>query len=632
MKNSSKVIYTSIVFLFVLSVSNLNLTQNQLISIGTEQSENPLSLPPIRPEGSSFWDLTGTPIVIDNNWSLTALTYAWCTGDGSWNTPYLIENVTLDLTGVTYSGITIQNSVNDYFRIRNCTIFGALQLSATTEAAIKLEYCENGTIINNTLTTNRWQVSLVYGENHTIINNTLSNGNMGVRLQTSHNNKIINNTINQNTYGIYNLQSDIILIENNTLNNNGIHGLQMGSANTVNISGNAFTGQGITIDGLLTDLSSYIIPTTNTLNGKPIYYFVNNNYLKMDNYSNAGQIILVNCHHSEFTQLILTGMAHALLFQYCSNNSVFNNTFSNVNNLQGLLYFDNSDKNNIYNNTMINCRNSIYMLGNSRYNEIHNNTIINSPGAGIYMSGCEDNIIYKNILDNNMRGIYLISNSENITIFENTIINNNYGIDIQTNNHSIENNTIDHNMYGLYLHNCLNNTVYNNIISNHTQKAVRLENSNRTIFTYNKIEDNLDIGVFVQASDNKFYRNEFRNNKIHAIDNGTNNLWDNGEYGNYWDNYTGKDKNDNGIGDDPYQIPGSAGSVDNYPIWSDGDEQSDNGPGDEPDGDFLIIIVVLIIIAGIAIPIVIYSYKNPEKVKQGFNKLKDKIKDLKAER
>lgn len=41
----------------------------------------------------------------------------------------------------------------------------------------------------------------------------------------------------------------------------------------------------------------------------------------------------------------------------------------------------------------------------------------------------------------------------------------------------------------------------------------------------------------------------------------------NGTMGNYWDDYEGFDNNSDGIDDTPYFIDGTAGAVDNYPIW-----------------------------------------------------------------
>ena len=60
------------------------------------------------------------PIHIDDNeptknWSITAATYDWCTGSGTWNHPYIIENITIDGQNV-YNCIRIDNS-DLYFTI-----------------------------------------------------------------------------------------------------------------------------------------------------------------------------------------------------------------------------------------------------------------------------------------------------------------------------------------------------------------------------------------------------------------------------------------------------------------------------------------------------------------------------------
>ncbi|GAH46081.1 unnamed protein product, partial [marine sediment metagenome] len=65
---------------------------------------------------------------------------------------------------------------------------------------------------------------------------------------------------------------------------------------------------------------------------------------------------------------------------------------------------------------------------------------------------------------------------------------------------------------------------------------------------------------------NLVYFNNFSGNGLHAYDDGLYNRWDNGSHGNYWDNYTGSDEDENGIGDTPYNITGSALNKDHYPI------------------------------------------------------------------
>ena len=77
---------------------------------------------------ASYWNLTGSNIYIDDlnpsyNWAYTESNYDWCSGSGTLNNPYIIENVTINGQG-SGTGIRILNS-EKYFKIKNCTIFNS---------------------------------------------------------------------------------------------------------------------------------------------------------------------------------------------------------------------------------------------------------------------------------------------------------------------------------------------------------------------------------------------------------------------------------------------------------------------------------------------------------------------------
>ena len=91
---------------------------------------------------------------------------------------------------------------------------------------------------------------------------------------------------------------------------------------------------------------------------------------------------------------------------------------------------------------------------------------------------------------------------------------------------------------------------------------------------------------------------------------GSNN-WNNSLIGNYWDDYRGVDQNDDGIGDTPYSINGTANSFDYLPIWDDGLEYEILG------GEyfFMVIIILLIIIISI-LGILTYLYYQNKKMRR----------------
>jgi hypothetical protein len=181
---------------------------------------------------------------------------------------------------------------------------------------------------------------------------------------------------------------------------------------------------------------------------------------------------------------------------------------------------------------------------------------------------------------NNQTFCILINNSltesfiiRNCTFFNSSI--NYAGIElINTNNGTFTLNNISlNNGIGIRFSNSDNNIFTSNFIQNNTNGIIFGDLSiNNTVIT-NIITDN-SVGVNLTSTScngTLLYNNTFSNNGLNANDDGILNKWDNGTLGNYWDDYTGEDINDDGIGDSPYSISGTAGNQDNYPIWDDGE-------------------------------------------------------------
>ncbi len=130
-------------------------------------------------KSSGYWNLTGSPIKIDDispfgdyiNWSEAAL-QSWVSGNGTLNNPYIIENVFIDGQGFGDS-IEIKDS-NVFFEIRNSTLINAG--SGSYDAGIKLENVVNGKLINNTVSFNlRNGIIIGVCQNTTISENLVEN-------------------------------------------------------------------------------------------------------------------------------------------------------------------------------------------------------------------------------------------------------------------------------------------------------------------------------------------------------------------------------------------------------------------------------------------------------------------------
>ena len=257
-----------------------------------------------------------------------------------------------------------------------------------------------------------------------------------------------------------------------------------------------------------------------------------------------------------------------------NKGTLTNNSFSDNYNGVYIVYGNNNTlSENIVSN---NIKNGIY-LDSSNNNTVSGNTANINGDYGIRLASSFNNTVSGNTANNNGQfGIYLVYGHNN-TISGNTANNNTYyGIHLWGyDNNIVSGNTANNNgYYGIYLLYSDNNVVLRNDAHN-SRAGITLAESIENEILGKICSNNWEWGILVHSDSalNIISKNNFTNNYRHAKDDGYGNQWDNGSIGNYWDNYTGVDTDDDGIGESPYTyIFGSVGSQDNYPIWRDSDD------------------------------------------------------------
>jgi len=110
-----------------------------------------------------------------------------------------------------------------------------------------------------------------------------------------------------------------------------------------------------------------------------------------------------------------------------------------------------------------------------------------------------------------------------------------------------------------------NQILYSNIFNNGVGIDFRITADYNTVAHCNIYGSTKGIYIWQNSNNNRVYLNSFWKNDDDAIDEG-NNTWDNGEQGNYWDDYLGVDVNGDGVGDTPYTI--SSVAKDRYPLMT----------------------------------------------------------------
>lgn len=341
----------------------------------------------------------------------------------------------------------------------SCMIKGFLIENGNAGVAIYGGYA----ILSNNYIHNNTEGIFVSREGSIIEKNIIINNEVGIHVEYAHNLYIEGNFIERSNCGMRVDFARGSVLRNNSLNNCGIY-----------VKGNTLLDYYIDID------------TSNTINGKPIYYLINETGTNIK--SNAGQIFLINC---SFCNISSCHIEHGYI-------GIF--------------------------------------LAYSHHNIVNGNTITNQSWNGIHLEHSNDNTIENNIICRNDRnGICLYHSSYNIVKHNNINQNGHDGIHIDSNNTYVSYNKIANNSgFGIFLTGCSSNIVTKNMMKDNGD-GIGLYCCTFNEISWNDIRENVGYCIEMENSIcNKVHHNNLIKRGYHAmLINSFFNLW----YRNYWSNW-----------------------------------------------------------------------------------------------
>ena len=274
------------------------------------------------------------------------------------------------------------------------------------------------------------------------------------------------------------------------------------------------------------------IDSSNTVNGKPVYYWVNQNNMAVP--SDVGYIALINCSGITVQNVSISNNGQGIILYNTTNSLITKSKFSN-NNGNGIYII--SSFNNFFseNELLGNAKAGVFVWGSSNNTFVQNYIANNEVDGIIFCNTHDSNIVGNNITANRAAGITL-DGAKNNVILGNYVAQNELGILLYwgtSQTRVIANTMTENNGWGMRIEGSkINSTIYHNNFIN------------------NKVKEGLQVSIPWPADAN---------------------IWDNGSEGNYWSDYTSRypkalEVGNTGVGDTPYFI--NENNIDRHPLMT----------------------------------------------------------------
>ncbi len=358
-------------------------------------------------------------------------------------------------------------------------------------AGLVMSFCSNVLVEDSTFIDNHpYGMAIYYSEDNVFRGNQLEGCYISIYMMSSNNNLFDRNTMTSSNVGLDLHYSIGTVMVANEIGNCSEAGISLAGSESSQLYDNVLVDCSVFLVGDESDHSSHIIPTNNTVNGRPVYYYAN---ADLDNATvplDAGQVILANVTYVHVTGLNLSDQNAGLVIGYSSYILVDENDLSQ--DAPNGIYVCSSQYVAVLNNRVTGSDCGVYLYESSLLRVEHN--MFTGCYCGVVVAESSMSQILNNTFSETDTGLRF-EYSDEAQVAGNIFLEGGDGINVyDSHDLAIEENSFDHMDYGgIFLYESEDNEVQDNRM-NDTQNGIFVQYSTSNLVSGNHIT-NASTGI-----------------------------------------------------------------------------------------------------------------------------------------